>query len=131
MVKRMLIHLKRNDHVKHRYFNLELFFGSYIFHYICTIHFTHFCAQVATTNILVLLPRVNLRLYANYAFPFYFPLSAITVKNIPMSAELLYRKRIVILQSNTVGKHKLATYGITVIRLVECFNRYCYPFRYF
>lgn len=124
-----LIILHRNNHFKRRDINLEHLLVVQIFHLVCTFHFTHFCAKIATTNVLISFAWLNRRLDAYYAFSFHFSIAAITVEYLPVTAMQLHRKSVVIFQGDAVRKHEFRLDRITVIRLVKCFNTHLYPFR--
>ncbi len=57
-----------------------------VFHLVSAMHFTHFCAQVAATYILVVFSGLQNRLYTHYAFSFHFSMFAIAVENLPVAA---------------------------------------------
>jgi hypothetical protein len=120
----MLIHLERHDHLEDRNIDLEAFFVVEVFHGIAAEHLAHFCPEIAATDILIPLPRVQNRLNANDSLTFYLPVAAVAVENMPVPAMQLDGKIIMVLDGYAIGKHILPRQRIGVIRLVKRFHAY-------
>ena len=110
-----LIQHVRHFHHKFRNFWLEEFtvFGFHEFEK--TAHASHARFEVTRTLVRKEFTRREYRLFANHAFSFNHCFYAVTIKNVPMSAEKLYFKVVEILNSDAVKKHEVPR----VVKLVK------------
>ncbi len=100
-----------------------------VLHQVSAGHPSHLCAEIASADILVILPWLDGGLNTYYAFSFNFAVTAIGVKDVPVASMQLNGECIMVFQSDAVGKHIFRLQGIGVVRLVKSFNAHLHAFR--
>src|SRR5436189_4615660 len=83
---RILVQFHGNDHLEGGDINLEHSFVVEVFHLVGSFHFSHFCAKIAATDILITFTWFKDRLNTNNTFTFYFTMCAIAIEYLPVTS---------------------------------------------